>query len=629
MRLLDHRRLHRPLTLEHLEDRTVPAIWGVPWPNPGHLTLSFVPDGTTAGLGSSNLFQTLNAIAPTSTWEHVILRAFQTWAVNANINISVVPDGGEALGTPGAIQGDSRFGDIRIAADPTTPTNSSDVADSQPFSWTGTTWSGDVVLSTRYQFGVGGAGGPYDLFATMIHEAGHVFGFDENPADPQSVMYPTYEGLQQLDAGDIAGLQHLYGVRQLDSFGGTNNSLATAAALTTSSQGVSVNADITTSQQVEYFKIVTPGGLSGFNGFTAQVKTSGISLLTPSLTVYDASGNVVASSFSTDPLNGNVSIQIKGQPSSTYYVKVTGSPGSGVFGVGSYQLNVGYQYAALSLGGIVNTASNVVSGLTNFANTTLGTALKLVENNVGGLDLRCDYLAKGDIVEGTSANYYEVQSPASANGGTEVMIAMVWALDVNGLYSQIHVYDANDQPVPVQVIANDHGTYTVQVPDATPNSTYFVEVAPADPNNGHGTGNYSLAVDFHQQTPVWFPNIDSGTLSQAQPTAASTFTAGADELFHFSLGAAYASSGSTAAAIVTMSLVDQYGNVVLSLTAGAGQPPVTANIYLAAGDYSLRYSAQTTDGSALQAVDYWLDGDSFSSQMGAYAPPPSNRPSTY
>ena len=462
----------------------------------------------------------------------------------------------------------------------------------------------------------------------MVHEAGHVFGFDENPADPQSVMYPTYEGLQQLDAGDIAGLQHLYGARQLDSFGGTNNSLATAAALTTSSQGVSVNADITTSQQVEYFKIVTPGGLSGFNGFTAQVKTSGISLLTPNLTVYNASGRVVASSFSTDPLNGDVSLKISGKPSSTYYVKVTGSAGSGVFGVGSYQLNVGYQYAALSLGGILNTASNVVSGLANFAGATLGTALKLVEHNLE-LDLRCDYLAKGEIVQGTSANYYQVQSPASANGGTEVMIAMVWALDVNGLYSQIHVYDANDQPVPVQVIANDHGTYTVQVPDATPNTTYSVEVTPTDPNNGHGTGNYFLAVDFHQQTPVWFPNIESGTLSQAQPTATSTFTASADELFHFSLGAAYASSGSTAAAVVTMSLVDQYGNVVLSLTAGAGQPPVRANIYLAAGDYSLRYSAQTTDGSALQAMNFWLDGDSLSDPIAAYRPPPSNRPSTY
>jgi hypothetical protein len=619
----------RPLALERLEDRLTPATFGVPWPDAQHLTLSFVPDGTTGGLSASTLFQDLNALAPTATWQREILRAFQTWAINGNANIAVVTDGGQPMGSPGAIQGDSRFGDIRIAAaSATSAIDPSDLADAQPFSWTGTTWSGDVVLNSSYKIGVGNVPGQYDLYSAMLHEAGHVFGLGEID-DASSPMYPTYAYRTGLSAGDVARFQHLYGVREPDSFGFANGSLGTAASLGTSSQGGSTLADITAPSQVEYFKFVTPGWLSGFTGFTAQVKTSGISLLTPSLTVYDAYGNPVASSFSTDPLHGDVTVQVSGHASSTYYVKVTGSPDSGVFGVGSYQLNVGYQYGSLSLGSIVNTASNVASGLTNFAHNTLATALPLVENSITGLDLRFDYLAKGNIATATTADYYQVQSPDSANGGTEVMIAMVWALDVNGLNSRIHVFDANQQPVPVEVIANDHGTYTAQVPNALPDSTYYIEVAPANPNAGNSTGKYFLAVNFHQEAPVWFPNINSGTLSQAQPAMTTAFTANGNELFHFSLGAAYASAGATAAASVTMTLVDQSGNVVLSLTAAAGDPPVTANLYLAAGNYSLRYTAQTTNGSALQPLNFWLDGDSLSDPIGAYQQPPSSKPKTY
>jgi len=85
----------RKLTVELLEDRLAPATWGMAWPNPGQLTLSFVPDGTQVSSYQSNLMQTLNAAAPTNAWEMAILQAYQTWAVNANINVSLVADGGQ------------------------------------------------------------------------------------------------------------------------------------------------------------------------------------------------------------------------------------------------------------------------------------------------------------------------------------------------------------------------------------------------------------------------------------------------------------------------------------------------------------------------------------------------------
>ena len=104
------------LRVERLEDRTTPATWGNPWPDPQHLTLSFAPDGTQVGGNSSNLFQTMSALGPTATWQTAILRAFETWAVQANMNIGVISDQGLPFGTTGAIQGDPRFGDIRLGA---------------------------------------------------------------------------------------------------------------------------------------------------------------------------------------------------------------------------------------------------------------------------------------------------------------------------------------------------------------------------------------------------------------------------------------------------------------------------------------------------------------------------------
>ena len=79
----------------------LPATWGIPWADPEHLTMSFAPDGTNVFGQSNTLFGTLNAQLGAGTWETTILKAVQTWASNANINVGLVSDGGEAIGTAG------------------------------------------------------------------------------------------------------------------------------------------------------------------------------------------------------------------------------------------------------------------------------------------------------------------------------------------------------------------------------------------------------------------------------------------------------------------------------------------------------------------------------------------------
>src|SRR5437868_1598147 len=98
---------YRPaLRVEQLEAREVPATFGTPWPDGRHLSLSVAPDGTAIGGTGSDLAALLSRLD--------VLRAFQSWAVHANVNFGLVADSGAAFGTPGANQGDPRFGDVRL-----------------------------------------------------------------------------------------------------------------------------------------------------------------------------------------------------------------------------------------------------------------------------------------------------------------------------------------------------------------------------------------------------------------------------------------------------------------------------------------------------------------------------------
>src|SRR5438552_17578831 len=93
----------KQLFVESLEDRCVPTTLGSPWPNASDLTVSFAPDGTQDGASTSALFQQFNPLNVSGNdWQLQVLKALQTWAVNANINVSVTSDGGQAFGTPGA-----------------------------------------------------------------------------------------------------------------------------------------------------------------------------------------------------------------------------------------------------------------------------------------------------------------------------------------------------------------------------------------------------------------------------------------------------------------------------------------------------------------------------------------------
>ena len=86
---------------------------------------------------------TLGSQASNQAWETQILKAAQTWASATNLNIGLVADGGQDIGCAGLAQGDPRFGDIRVSAEPMGA--NAQLSIGSPYDPIAGTRSGDIV----------------------------------------------------------------------------------------------------------------------------------------------------------------------------------------------------------------------------------------------------------------------------------------------------------------------------------------------------------------------------------------------------------------------------------------------------------------------------------------------------
>jgi hypothetical protein len=310
------------------------------------ITYSFMPDGTSVGGVPSSLFATLNAKYPTATWETQIEQAASIWEAAANLNLALVPDGGEADAVSGDQQDDPRFGDIRIGAVPLAPGTLAVTFLPPPAN--GGTEAGDILLNSTVNWQVNSN---YDLMTVMAHEFGHALGLGDvtTPTNPYPVMYYAYEGINQaLTADDTAGIQAVDGVRQFDAYndnGSRNLSYSTAANIsgnfTSNAQIAIPSLDITTGGDSEWFYLSVPSTNTG--SMTVTVQSSNLSSLSPKLMVYNSSLGLVGEALAANSMGATVSVSTSVSAGQGYYIKVLAAPGYGAIGGYGLLVNAGSQ----------------------------------------------------------------------------------------------------------------------------------------------------------------------------------------------------------------------------------------------------------------------------------------------
>jgi hypothetical protein len=333
---LSRPRRFRP-ALETLESRLVPySATSLHW-TLTDVSVSYLPDGTSLNGKPSSLFAHLDTAGPAALWQREFARALQTWANYAPLNFHFVEDDGSASNTWGLIQGDSRFGDIRLGAIPLSGMLAGTIFPSTKGSTQGGTNSGDIILSTSYQFRIGST---YDLYSLLLHEIGHALGLGH--ASGGTVMYGTYTNTKTgLTADDIAGIQAMYGVRPPDSYDAAtaNNTLATASSVSISTPTVRFRADLTSKADIDYYRVVAPA-----SSLTVSVDARNLSLLAPKVLVYDSAGTLVASASAA--YGEAATLTLSGLVTGQTFTVVADGATSDVFGMGAYILDLAFDASA-------------------------------------------------------------------------------------------------------------------------------------------------------------------------------------------------------------------------------------------------------------------------------------------
>jgi hypothetical protein len=338
--------------LEGLESRVVLySASGNVWPSPQLITISFMPDGTNLGGGeTSNLQSTFNGKSSLGNWENVILQAAQTWAQETNINFTVVPDDGAAAGSGADEEGNPGFGDIRIGG---YNFGSSTLALTyQPPSANNFSIAGNMTFNTGQSFNIGST---YDLFTVAMHEFGHALGLNESSVS-NAVEYGTYTGKKTgLASDDIEGIQSIYsanGPRTADAYntkGSSNGTLSTAASIsslinTSSLTALVPNLDISTAGQLEYFSFTAPSGTG--STLELDVQSSGLSLLSPEVTVYSANGStVLASADGAGEYGTTLTVSVSSVTAGEKFTVEVQGAATTQMGTGNYALGLNFKGA--------------------------------------------------------------------------------------------------------------------------------------------------------------------------------------------------------------------------------------------------------------------------------------------
>jgi hypothetical protein len=585
------------------------------------LTVSFPEDDTAIGAYANDLRQALDAVTQRSNWQELALRAFQTWAVHADINVGLRSDHNLAFGSPGLTVADPRFGDFRIGAFP----QKGVLANSIPFQAVAGTSSGDILINSAepftYHDWAGGVGpdpssqmpGQWDLFSVLLHESGNALGVDDNSLN-WTVMFRTYtvpKGVLSQD--DIDGIQALYGARS-DPFETISNDQLVLATLLPTPAGFQPASDVLTAggslgdaDDVDHYQF-TP--LAGQDRVTIRLKASGISLLKSRVEVLDANGQVLAQSIADSVFDNDHAIHIDGlQNQSSLFIRVS-SADQDVFSVGDYQLTLDYRDAATQAGDIVPGGydSGVDSLFTNF---------ELADSELGDNDTVATASVMDEARGITSQNRFEIYSAVSSASDIDLLrttapvdasqrlLINVASVGLEHPSLRVRVVDGDGAAVGALGRMRADGTWTLEVAQPQSGQDYFVRVS-VDPSSTVSVGNYVATVEY-VLPDAQMNDLASGDVSSTVDDYA-LWTNQKSKLLRFDL----AVQGASNSEAVQLTIYDAHTHEVAMVLVAQSARTRTAFAWLAEGDYILRFTAVSRVGSQVGGIGYALTADGIS-----------------
>ena len=600
-----------PMRFEQLERRLLLSADGIAWGHNAYLSLSFAPDGTDVAGQPSSLFASFDQVAGRANWQAAILSAFQTWTQHTNADIGIVTDRGDAFGSAGKTQGDQRFGDIRVAA---IPLQDGVFALSIPQDVVSGTWVGDIIFNSRADLD-----SVEEIFAVSLHEAGNVLGLQDN-SNPNSPLF-SGNGIPSAvepTAADIAALESIFGQRvpDLNESDDSNDAFDDATRIrftdelpTEGSAPSIIYGDVRVKDDVDVFRFDPVDDYTG--PVTFEVRTQGISLLQPRLSLYDRDGRLLARQESTRIGGDVVSVRWEAvDPETRYFVRVEGAT-QGVFGVGGYALVTTHD-------GILQTDRATIDTLANGAlrfldqdevqdffdpdenehlfnedqgqNNTIDTATEL--DTSPGFTESTRYNSLGSFADEADVDFYRIRSPQVSDGELTVTIAMR-SLAEAALVSSVALIDGSGVDLPGRVVVNEGGDHVVEFADVEQGQGLFVRVIP-QPGQMANSGNYEMTISFDQEV-VALEQLAEGQLTSASP-AIQPWTVNQNQFVHFVLDV---DAGQGASGSVTVAIRNSRGDVVVQLTAPTGSTRSKSSVLLRPDRYTINASTDVVGGLSL------------------------------
>ncbi len=626
------------LAAERLEDRSLPATFGVAWPDARNLHVSFPTDNTDIGAYANSLRTVLDQVADRKEWQEAALRAFQTWAVQTNLNIGLVPDRGDAFGAVGLSTSDPRFGEFRIGAFP----QPGALASALPFQQGSGTWSGDVLLNTQANWFLADwtstspisvppaneQGPSVELFTVLLHEAGNALGVADNQTRG-TVMYTNYERPKgKLTPSDINQIRRIYGTR-VDPFEPvTNNSRTSATRINTpvgydGTTPLSVRGSLNTMSDVDFYRFRP---LAGQEKVAVRLMASGISLLKSRIEVLDSRGVKISDAKVDSIFENNMELEIGSlNPSKDYFIRVARNSAD-VFGIGDYLLELDYRPADQrpsikppafdadaedddgdSRVEFVDVDQLFSTGIIDSelgANDTLTTG-KPLQTTFGYLE-RTRYDAVSSISSGSDRDFYQFKAPVDVEGVLTIDITPLGNSDAK---LHIVVMNTNGDRIPAFVQDGAKGSRSLTISSPQPGATYLVGIR-SEIDSPTPAVNYALTMNFTTDTASMV-NMFEGEIQGAQEDF-SNLTTYKPQLFRFDLSA----SASTSNEGIQLTFIDaRTGAVVFIIAAGSGTP-ASEYIWLPKGEYVLKAESRSRKSQSPGIIGFKLRADVLSDDQG-------------